>query len=153
MNLARAIRIASQAHELQTDFGGNAYILHPIRLMMKVGPDEEVMTMAVLHDTVEDSKEWTIERLREEGFSERVLAALTLLTHRPEDSYEEYIKKIATNRDAIIVKMADLTDNSDITRLKGIKDKDIARMQKYHKAYTYLKGVLKHQNEIYGISQ
>ena len=73
---------------------------------------------------------------------------LDLLTHKvdpdltPEKDYAEYIKKIASNRDAILVKLADLRDNSDITRLKGLRDKDFARLQKYHRSWLYLKSVL-----------
>lgn len=141
--LGKAIAIASKVHETQKDKGGNAYILHPIRVMMRLRTnDEELMQIAILHDVVEDSKEWTLERLREEGFSDRVITALTLLTHNPEESYEDYIKKIATNADSLRIKLEDLRDNSDITRLKGLCGKDFQRMEKYHRAYLFLKNTL-----------
>lgn len=138
--LARAIAIAARVHEKQTDRGGRAYILHPIRVMMRLRTDDEEMNcIAVLHDVCEDSDgEVTIESLRAEGFSERVLTALDLLTHRKDVPYEEYIRKIATNRDAIRSKKEDLRDNGDITRLKGLRDKDFERMQRYHRAYVFL---------------
>ena len=53
-------------------------------------------------------------------------------------SYDDYIKKIATDKDAVKVKLADLKDNSDITRLKGLTKKDFDRMEKYHRSYIYL---------------
>jgi hypothetical protein len=141
--LGKAIAIASTVHHPQKDKGGNAYILHPIRIMMRLrSNDEELMSIAILHDTVEDS-EWTLKDLKEVGFSKRVTDALALLTHDPNDSYMEYIKKISTNADAVRVKLEDLRDNSDITRLKGLREKDIERMEKYHRAYLFLKGVQK----------
>lgn len=141
--LGKAIAIASKVHETQRDKGGHAYILHPIRVMMRLRTDDEdLMTIAILHDVVEDSKDWTLEKLRREGFSERVLAALDLLTHRPDESYEAYVKKIATNRDATRIKLEDLRDNSDITRLKGLRQKDFQRMEKYHRAFLFLRTTL-----------
>jgi len=142
--LGTAIAIASEVHEYQTDKGGNAYILHPIRIMMRLRTDdEELMQIAVLHDVIEDSNgKYTIERLRKTGFSKRVCKALELLTHDPLDSYEEYVMRIASNKDAILVKMKDLHDNGDFTRLKGLREQDFERMAKYQKAYMYLKEAL-----------
>ncbi len=148
--LGTAIRIAASVHEKQTDRGGNAYLLHPIRIMLRLRTnDEELMAMAILHDVVEDST-WTLEALRQEGMSDRVLEALECLTHPNDEPYEEYIKRVATNVDAIKIKLEDLRDNSDITRLKGLRKKDFERIEKYHKAYVYLEKVHKAQQEAYG---
>lgn len=147
--LATAIRIMGSVHENHLDKGGKPYALHPIRIAMRLRTDDmELMAIAMLHDVIEDS-EMTIEDLRAEGFSQRVLDALALLTHDPEDSYETYIRKMAANIDAILVKLEDLRDNSDITRLKGLKDKDFKRMQRYQKAFTYLRGVLENYKMVY----
>ena len=144
MSLGKAVAIAAKVHASQTDRGGQAYILHPIRLMQRLRThDEELMSIAILHDSVEDSSgEVTLDLLRAEGFSERVVRALTLLTHDKSVPYEEYIAAISGNTDATLVKIEDLRDNSDITRLKGLREKDIERVQKYHKAYLFLRGVL-----------
>lgn len=137
--LAKAISLAAAAHEEQLDKAGKAYILHPLRLLMRLRTnDAELMQMAVLHDVVEDTH-WTLENLEKKGFSIRVLNALYLLTHRKEVTYSTYIKNIAENKDAIRIKLEDLRDNSDITRLKGVSEKDFKRMEKYHKAYTFLR--------------
>lgn len=142
--LGTAIAIAAQVHSDQLDKGGNAYILHPIRLMMRLRTDdEELMQIAILHDVVEDSEDWSLSELLTRGFSSRVVAALALLTHDKADSYQEYIKKIGTNADATRVKLEDLKDNSDLSRLKGVTQKDFDRVIKYQKSYTYLKGVQK----------
>lgn len=140
--LALAISVAAGAHVKQTDKGGNAYILHPLRMMMRLRTsDEELMSIAVLHDTVEDS-DVTIDSLWELGFSKRVLDAVECLTKKNGENYDDFIVRCATNLDATIVKLEDLRDNSDITRLKGLSDKDTARLAKYNRAYTFLTGVL-----------
>ncbi len=135
--LGRAITIAVEAHKDQYDKGGRPYILHPLHLMDQLIFDTELAIIAVLHDVVEDS-DWTIDNLYAEGFSTRVIKALGLLTHHPKDSYEAYIDDICMNFDAIRVKRKDLEHNSDITRLKGVRDKDLVRMKKYHNAFVRL---------------
>ena len=135
--LAHAIEVATEAHHGQFDKGGKPYILHPLHLMSQLMFDIELATIAVLHDVVEDS-EWTIDLLTYNGFSDRVTTALELLTHDPDDSYEQYIDRISYSKDALRVKRKDLEHNSDITRLKGIKEKDLERMAKYHKAFIFL---------------
>ena len=138
--LAEAIEIASKVHLNQFDKGGKPYILHPLHLMTQLLFDTQLATIAVLHDVVEDSDGLvTLQDLRDYGFSERVLSALYLLTHEKGDAYlEVYIEGIAGNYDAIRVKRKDLEHNSDITRLKGIKPKDLVRMEKYHTAFLML---------------
>ena len=136
--LAVAIALASEKHMHQTDKGGKPYILHPLRIMFRLRTnDEELMSIAVLHDVIEDSAV-TIEMLTEMGFSKRVTDALALMTKTKGMTYQQYIERICTNYDAILVKMADLDDNSDISRLKGLEPKDFERMQKYHISYKRL---------------
>jgi|SRR5687767_1553296 len=136
--LGKAIKLAAVAFADKLDKGGKPYILHCLRVMMGVDQnDEELMQIAVLHDVLEDT-EITAEDLRREGFSERVIKALELLTHADDSHYDTYIKMVSLNPDARTVKMADLIDNSQITRLKGLRKKDFDRMEKYHWAFTYL---------------
>lgn len=77
--LERAIQMAAEGHSGQTDKGGAPYVLHPLRVMLGVTTNEERI-VAVLNDLVEDCPGWSFERLREEGFSERVLTALASVT-------------------------------------------------------------------------
>jgi (p)ppGpp synthase/HD superfamily hydrolase len=135
--LGMAIGIATNAHTDQFDKGGKPYILHPLHLMNQLMYDPELAIIAVLHDVVEDSG-WTFEMLEQQHMTPRVIEALKLLTHEPGVSYEDYITKIATNYDALRVKRKDLEHNSDITRLKGITQKDQNRMVKYHNAFITL---------------
>lgn len=136
--LGNAIAIAATCHVDQTDRGGKAYILHPLRMMMRLRTsDEELMAIAVLHDCVEDCS-ITGDDLREAGMTERIIAGVLALTRIDGESYETFIERCALNKDATRVKLEDLRDNSDITRLKGLRQKDFKRLEKYSKAYEYL---------------
>lgn len=138
MNLAIAIALASEGFKNKTDKAGEPYILHCLRVMNNLHTkDKELQCIAVLHDCIEDDV-YTVEQLIKLKFSQRVIFSLILLTHDKQISYEEYIKKLSSDVDAVKVKIADLKDNSDITRLKGLSKKDFDRMEKYHKAYIYL---------------
>jgi len=140
--LEKAISIATLAHDGQKDKYEGAYILHPLRLMMKMNTEEE-MIVAVLHDVVEDTP-WTIDALRAEGFSERVLDALDHLTKRKNDEtseeepYEEFIQRAKKNTLSRKVKIADLEDNMDMKRITELKDKDLKRLKKYHRSWLEL---------------
>ncbi len=141
--LGKAIAWAAQCFEHTKDKGGFPYILHCIRVMNNLHTnDEELKVIAILHDVVEDIFGEDPEKgldLIKDYYTPRIYKALDLLTHRKETmSYDEYIKNIASNEDARKVKLADLKDNTDITRLKGLRKKDFDRMEKYHRAYVYL---------------
>ena len=109
--LEDAISIAADAHKRQFDKAGAPYILHPLRMMMRMTSEAAMMT-AILHDVVEDS-DWTLEGLREVGFSEEVLTAIDGATNRSGESYEQFIERAATNPIARQVKIADLEDNTN----------------------------------------
>lgn len=130
--LSAAIRIATNAHDGQYDRGGNPYVLHVLKVMHYTkSQDEEIQCIAVLHDVVEDSNV-TWWDLREAAMSDRVINAVRALTKIPGQSYDEYRDAVFSNRDAMIVKLADLRHNTDIRRLKGVTIKDRERMARYH---------------------
>lgn len=135
-NLASAIATAAQAHQNQKDKSGEPYILHPIRVMMRMRSEVD-MIVAILHDVVEDTN-WTIEQLRAEGFSEEVLQAVACLTHQENESYDKFLARIESNVIARRVKLADLEDNMDVRRLSVLTEKDIQRLQRYHPAWVKL---------------
>ena len=134
--LETALRIALDAHTEQTDKAGQPYILHPLRLMMQMTTDEE-RAAALLHDVVEDSR-WTFDMLRAEGISDNVLNAVMLLTHTPGTSYEEFIDTLKDHPLARRVKIADLEDNLNVFRLDELRQKDLERIGKYHRAWRLL---------------
>ena len=139
-NLAHAIALAATAHEHQKDRAGKTYILHPLRLMFRMNTELE-MTAAVLHDVVEDT-EWTLEALREEGFSEDVVFAVDCLTKREGEPYMSLIERAKQSPIAVRVKIADLEDNMDAKRLDRFSVYDADRLQKYHAAWRNLQDFL-----------
>lgn len=135
--LGKAIALASKVFEDRTDKGGHPYILHCLRVMDGVKHlGKTAMICASLHDVVEDT-DITIEDITKE-FGSEVALILELLTHRRETPYMEYIKALSVHPIAKEIKKVDLRDNSDITRLKGLRKKDFDRLEKYSIAYTYL---------------
>jgi (p)ppGpp synthase/HD superfamily hydrolase len=133
-----AVSIAARAHRGQKDKAGAPYLLHPLRMMLRMDT-EAAMMAAVLHDVVEDT-EWTLERLREAGFSEEVLEAVDCLTHREGESYQEFVERVRTNLIARQVKIADLEDNMNVRRMNQLGPKELERIEKYHRAWRVLTG-------------
>ena len=137
--LDNAILLATTAHAGQFDKGGKPYILHPLRVMSFLkSDDEELQCIALLHDVIEDTPTNYID-LVEAGMTLRVCAGVTALTKQRGYTYEQYKAQVFANRDAMLVKMADLRHNTDVRRLKGVTAKDIERMAKYHQFYLELK--------------
>jgi (p)ppGpp synthase/HD superfamily hydrolase len=136
--LARAIEIAVVAHKGQKDKSGADYILHPLRVMQRSKTETEKIC-GVLHDVIEDT-DWTFEALKKEGFSEEIIAVLRCVTKlSEEEDYDSFIERVAMNPIAIQVKINDLLDNMDITRLSRLTETDWKRLNKYLKAYWKLK--------------
>jgi (p)ppGpp synthase/HD superfamily hydrolase len=131
-----AVSIAAQAHKGQRDKAGAPYLLHPLRMMMRMDTAAAMMA-AVLHDVVEDT-DWTLERLREEGFCDEVLEAVDCLTHREGESYQEFVERVRANPIARQVKIADLEDNMNIRRISRLGANDLERLEKYHRAWCVL---------------
>lgn len=135
--LALAISITATAFENKLDKAGQPYILHCLRVMNNTRGDECVKCASIMHDLIEDTH-YTFADLTKAGFSDKTVGLLHLLTHQKETDYMEYIKAIAVSDEATEIKMRDLEDNSNITRLKGLGKKDLDRIEKYHRAYLYL---------------
>ena len=135
--LDRAKAIATSAHEGQVDKAGKPYIEHPMRVM-NMGKTVEEKIAGVLHDVVEDS-DWTFEMLEKEGIPKDVMDALRCVTKLSEDEdYDHFIERVKTNPLALKVKLNDLKDNMDITRLGEVTEKNLGRLNKYIRAYRQL---------------
>lgn len=100
--------------------------------MLAMSNDEDRIA-AVLHDLIEDT-DWTAEQLRAEGFDAAVVTAIETLTRRPGESYEEFILRVSRNPISRRVKLADLADNLDLSRLPVTSQEDFARVAKYERA-------------------
>lgn len=134
--LQLAKEVATKAHEGQKDKGGQPYILHPTTVASYLDKPEHKM-IAYLHDVCEDTP-MTIEEIQDLGFSKTVTDALRLLTRKKEVPYEEYVRQIAKNPNARLVKLADLRHNMDLSRISHPTEKDYRRLEKYKKAYEFL---------------
>jgi (p)ppGpp synthase/HD superfamily hydrolase len=134
--LEKAIRIASNAHYGQRDKAGKPYIFHPLRVMEKcTSIDEKIV--AILHDIIEDTG-ITSDNLILDGFPPYIVEAVQSLTRAESESYEEFIQRVSLNPLATKVKIADLQDNLDLSRLDRIIDSDFNRIDKYIKSLAYL---------------
>lgn len=133
--LQLALEIATLAHKNVERRNGDPYIFHVLRVAnnKKYITTKSQKTVALLHDVIEDTP-FDADFLREKGISQEVLNVLALLTHNREDSYDEYINKVCTNLDAMVVKLSDLTDNLDQGTLPVITERDRERFIVYENA-------------------
>jgi (p)ppGpp synthase/HD superfamily hydrolase len=156
MNLQRAIEIAVEAHKGQVDKGGNLYVQHPLRVMMSLDTEDEKI-VGVLHDVVEDCEAWTWDRLRFEGFSGEVIDALMSVSKTPEEEaefsrlkktaseeavrnhYFAFINRAAANQIGRKVKVADIKDNLDVSRIANLAADDKFRLERYRIALDVLR--------------
>jgi (p)ppGpp synthase/HD superfamily hydrolase len=135
-SLERAIQIAAEAHANQLDKAGQPYILHPLRVMLFLRGDVQ-MIAGVLHDVIEDS-DWTLEDIANEGFAPEIVQALDSVTRRDNEPYFDFIKRAAADPIGLHVKMADLQDNLD--KRRGVMPTVISeeRARKYRRALNIL---------------
>ncbi len=131
--LERAIVIAASGHAGAVDKGGAPYILHPLRMMLNLTSTDERI-VAVLHDVCEDCEGWTLDRLRQEGFADHIIAALDSVTKRDGEDYEAFARRAAAHPIGRRVKLADLADNCDLSRISSPTEKDYQRIEKYRRA-------------------
>ena len=131
--LERAIVIAAEAHAGQVDKAGAPYVLHPLRMMLRVSSIDERIG-AVLHDVCEDCPGWTLDRLRGEGFPDHIIEAVRSVTKRDGEDYEAFVRRAAANQIGRRVKLADLHDNSDLSRIAVPSERDLQRIEKYRRA-------------------
>ena len=132
---AAAFYIASKAHEGQKDLAGEDYFLHLQRVADKFS-DYTLKTVAILHDILEDT--WMTEDMLRKLFPENICDIVVALTRRSNESYGNYIKRLSCNYFARKVKIADLNDNLDLSRLEKITDEDFDRIKKYSKWRNWL---------------
>jgi (p)ppGpp synthase/HD superfamily hydrolase len=138
-----AILLAVQTHRGQRDKYGQTYILHPLRVLLRLKTAEERI-VGVLHDVVEDTRHKpnpvTLDDLRRMGYSKRVVAAIDSVTIRDGESYDDFIRRAKSNPLARQVKLADLQDNLDPKRMPArLTPREQRRTAKYRRAWAALK--------------
>ncbi|WP_312653651.1 GTP pyrophosphokinase [Proteiniclasticum sp.] len=141
----RALTLASVKHAGQKDKGNDPYVMHVIRVMMNVETESDKI-VALLHDLLEDT-DITKSDLLAFGFDEETVKKLDLLSRKDTEDYMDYIKRLSADPAAVRVKLSDLRDNLNRTRLKDkLTDKDFERLKKYHRAEVYLLEVQNEEN-------
>lgn len=134
--IEKALEVALDAHAGQTDKGGAPYILHPIRVMLRCKSEDE-QVVALLHDVVEDSAYSLVDIAA--IFGPDTAEAVDRLTKRKGEEYWAYLDRVAGNSTARAVKMADLSENIDLSRLnRPATPEDHKRRSKYQEAAGYL---------------
>ncbi|MBK8177704.1 MAG: bifunctional (p)ppGpp synthetase/guanosine-3',5'-bis(diphosphate) 3'-pyrophosphohydrolase [Planctomycetes bacterium] len=91
--LERALHAAIAAHDGQTRKGdaSSPYVTHPLHvalMLARFGLEEDVIAAGLLHDVVEDSPGWTVERVAEE-FNPHVAGIVSQLTEDKTRSWGE----------------------------------------------------------------
>ena len=139
--LSAMLVLVATAFAGKYDRQGLPYVLHCLQVMYFMeSDDEELLCIALGHDLIEDTKT-TYLMLRQLGMTERILEGIRCMTRLPGETEEEYQARVMSNPDSIKVKLGDLRHNTDIRRLKGVSEKDLARLQKYHTFYLKLKAL------------
>lgn len=149
--LDKAIQLATEVHAGQVDKGGNPYILHPLRVMcavekqlVKINKDyvEDYLCVSVLHDVIEDYDEskYNIDEVCDlvHDCGDTVYLEVMTLTRVSGESWNKYINKVYGMPMRRVVKIHDLEDNCDLTRLKEVTNDDINRNNMYIRARNFL---------------
>jgi len=148
--LSKMLVLTTNAHQGQYDKAGLPYILHPLKVMHYLKTDdEELQCIALGHDLLEDTIVTCQDILN--NFNDRIYSGINALTKLPDQSQESYEQQVLDSYDAMRVKLCDLRHNSDIRRLKGLREKDFTRLNKYCKFYQRIKDRLNDQNKERGI--
>jgi (p)ppGpp synthase/HD superfamily hydrolase len=128
---------AERLHQGQLDKAGQPYIGHPARVAGRL-ETPEARVVGWLHDTVEDTG-LTLEEVTEQ-FGPETAAALDAVTRRAWEDWDDYLLRVKANPVARLVKISDLIDNSNLSRIPHITMKDVKRQEKYNKALQFLMG-------------
>ena len=137
--LSRDVETAKQwafrFHEGQVDKAGLPYVSHPERVAGRLSAPEE-QVVGWLHDTLEDTS-LTLPEI-EAQFGPETAAAVDAISRRDEEDWQDYLKRVKKNEVARQVKISDLIDNSNLSRLPHITMRDVDRQKKYNKALRYM---------------
>ena len=131
IDVAAARALATKAHEGQTDKAGLPYITHPERVASRPSTPE-AQVVGWLHDTVEDTP-ITLRDI-EATFGQENAAAVDAISRRDGEPWPDYLDRVAANPMARQVKISDLIDNRNLSRIPHVTLKDVERQKKYNKA-------------------
>ena len=149
--LVRAEALARKAHAGQVDKAGQPYFLHVEKVSQQAGAIIRTWQAAslefllkaqivgFLHDIVEDT-DMTLDTLRCYDMPSDCILAIGRLTKTKGVPYPDYLDRVKRSKLAAVVKIANMTHNSDLTRLARITEEDRIRQLKYLHALEYLSG-------------
>ena len=134
------------------DRGGHPYIEH----IFRVAEEAEALQVGsyvsgLIHDALEDT-DLTADDLFLLGVRNADINRVSVLTRKPDDVYEHYINRIKkyakqyNDKIILAVKIADLNDNLNASRLKGLNNQDLLRLQRYMNARKKLSATLNNLN-------
>lgn len=141
--LYKTLELVIKLFDDKTDKGGMPYLNHLVKVYAGVVEYDEKI-IALLHDVVEDT-DVTFDDLKDLGYPISIIDALNCLTKRKGEYYPDYIGRIidSDNIHAMNVKLADLTHNIDIKRIKEPSVNDYERVTKrYIPAYNKISSKL-----------
>ena len=136
----KASSFAKDRHRGQKDKAGKEYfeahITKVAELVEQMFGGGYLPVIAYLHDLMEDTK--TVELELREMFPDEVVDAVVSLTRNSKETYMEYIQRVKRNPLAVQVKICDLIQNMDLTRLPNPTENDRRRVMKYSQALAEL---------------
>ena len=126
----KAMEIVTTLFENDTDKGKMPYMLHIEYVYRHVSSMEEKI-VALLHDVIED-KDVTGNDLLEVGFPKKIVDDVVIITRKKKEEYNDYIANLIKNgsKEALRVKLADVENNMDLTRIQNPTVKDYERVKK-----------------------
>lgn len=130
-NVEAAKALAERMHDVQVDKAGLPYITHPMRVASRL-ESPEAQVIGWLHDTVEDTT-LTLADV-EAQFGPETASAVDAISRRKGECWDDYLERVQANPLARQVKISDLIDNSNLSRIPHITMKDVKRQAKYNKA-------------------
>lgn len=122
-------------HRGQVDKAGLPYVTHPARVAERMKTPEEKV-VGWLHDTVEDT-DLTLREI-EEQFGPETAAAVDAISRREGETWEDYLQRVRQNEVARKVKISDLIDNSNLSRIPEVTMKDVKRQKRYNRALKHM---------------
>ena len=134
-DVAATRALAERAHAGQTDKAGRPYVEHPMRVAGRL-ETPEAQVVGWLHDTVEDT-DVTLRDI-EAAFGPDTAAAVDAISRREGENWHDYLARVKANPTATRVKISDLIDNSNLSRIPVVTLRDVQRQGRYNKALVYL---------------
>jgi len=123
--------LATQMHAGQTDKAGLPYITHPMRVARRL-ESPEAQVVGWLHDTVEDTA-LTVDDIASR-FGPETAAAVDAISRRDGEAWPDYLDRVQANPMARRVKISDLIDNSNLSRIPHVTMDDVRRQARYNRA-------------------